>query len=86
MKRKEPIIQPDNSFSTLQLSRYWGVQVKTLAKWRSEGNGIGPEYIKRGHRVFYMKYAIDAYEKNRTYRGSGERVFPDEGGDNGNEK
>ena len=67
--------------SEAELSEYWGVKRKTLAKWRSLGNG--PLYLKIGSKIHYLREGIEEYERNRTFRGSGERVYPTEGAGDG---
>ena len=60
--------------SEKELAEYWGLKTHTLQKWRTLGTG--PVYIKIGSRVIYTREAIEAYEQNRTFRGSGERITP----------
>lgn len=45
--------QPAEYLTPAELSKRWGgaVQTGTLANWRSKG--IGPAYVKFGHRVRY---------------------------------
>lgn len=77
----EKISELKRRMTESELSEYWGVKRKTLSKWRSLGNG--PLYIKIGSKIYYPREGIEEYEKNRTFRGSGERVYPIEGAADG---
>lgn len=49
------------------VDRYKGkVNKRTLANWRS--NGDGPEYVKIGGRVLYPYGGVLAWEERRTRR------------------
>jgi predicted DNA-binding transcriptional regulator AlpA len=51
------------------LSARWGVNVKTLKRWRNEGRG--PRYIKIGRSVTYLPKDIEHFETHALYiRGS----------------
>lgn len=55
------------------LSARWGVNVKTLKRWRNEGRG--PRYIKIGRSVTYLPMDIEHFETHALYiRGSGAGV------------
>ncbi len=75
----ENILDTHLRLTEAQLAEYWGIRRNTLQKWRSLG--IGPVYIKLGAKVVYPRESILDYERNRTYRGSGERIFPMEADD-----
>jgi predicted DNA-binding transcriptional regulator AlpA len=54
------------------LSARWGVNVKTLKRWRNEGRG--PRYIKIGRSVTYLPKDIEHFETHALYgrsRGAG---------------
>jgi hypothetical protein len=52
------------------LSARWGVNVKTLKRWRNEGRG--PRYIKIGRSVTYLPKDVEHFESHALYiRGSG---------------
>jgi hypothetical protein len=54
------------------LSARWGVNVKTLKRWRNEGRG--PRYIKIGRSVTYLPKDIEHFEThalNGRSRGAG---------------
>ena len=70
----EDILQTRSRLTEEELAGYWGVKRNTLQKWRCAG--IGPVYIKLGAKVIYTKEAIEEFEQNRTFRGSGKRIFP----------
>ncbi|MBS3650817.1 helix-turn-helix domain-containing protein [Pseudaminobacter sp. 19-2017] len=44
-----------------QAARYLGVSVSTLNRWR--GEEVGPEWTKRGGRVWYYANALDTFAK-----------------------
>jgi hypothetical protein len=46
------------------VNRYSGCADQTHAKWRVEG--VGPEYVKLGRRVFYTAGALRSWIKNQT--------------------
>lgn len=79
---QENILETHNRLTEKQLSEYWGVKINTLQKWRSLGTG--PVYIKLGGKAIYPKNAILEYERNRTFKGTGERAFLNKGGADGN--
>ena len=47
------------------LSARWGVNVKTLKRWRNEGRG--PRYIKIGRSVTYLPKDIEHFETHALY-------------------
>lgn len=53
-------LSPTCHFGQIDLSRRWGISVRTLEKWRTRQ--IGPAYIKIGGRVRYRLDDILAYE------------------------
>jgi hypothetical protein len=64
---------PKNKLSPQEVADYWGVSVKTLAKWRSLNQS--PIYKKVGRKVWYSKEWIEEYETEHLYKGTGERIF-----------
>ncbi len=63
----EPVrvrILPNGNMDSNNAAKYVGRAPKTLAMWRIQG--IGPEWIKRGGRVFYNKEALDAYLRGKA--------------------
>lgn len=76
----ESILDTHLRLTEAELAEYWGIRRNTLQKWRS--TGVGPVYIKLGAKVVYPRESIIEYERRRTFRGSGERIFPKEGGNN----
>lgn len=68
-------IMPRNQRLTeTELSNYWGVSKYTLQRWRSCGDG--PVFIKIGGKVFYPLDEILRYERERTFKSSFERAYP----------
>ena len=56
------------------LSARWGVNVKTLKRWRNEG--CGPRYIKIGRSVTYLPKDIEHFETHSLYGRSRGAVEP----------
>ena len=56
------------------LSARWGVNVKTLKRWRNEGRG--PRYIKIGRSVTYFPKDIEHFETHSLYGRSRGAVEP----------
>ena len=56
------------------LSARWGVNVKTLKRWRNEGRG--PRYIKIGSSVTYLPKDIEHFETHSLYGRSRGAVEP----------
>ena len=56
------------------LSARWGVNVKTLKRWRNEGHG--PRYIKIGRSVTYFPKDIEHFETHSLYGRSRGAVEP----------
>jgi hypothetical protein len=56
------------------LSARWGVNVKTLKRWRNEGRG--PRYIKIGRSVTYLPKDIEHFETHALYERSRGAVEP----------
>jgi predicted site-specific integrase-resolvase len=53
-------IYPDGRLDTKNASLYLGVSVKTMATWRTKGEG--PPFIKpTGNRIFYFQNDLDAW-------------------------
>lgn len=53
-------IAPSLALNEVELSTRWGIAIKTLQRWRSEGRG--PLFCKLGTRVTYLMRDIEAYE------------------------
>lgn len=65
-----------------ELSEYWGVTCNTLQRWRTEGTG--PVYLKLGGQPKYHIDFIRQFERDRMFRGTGEKIDPATiGGDDG---
>jgi len=56
------------------LSARWGLNVKTLQRWRNEGRG--PRYIKIGRSVTYFPKDIEHFETHSLYGRSRGAVEP----------
>ena len=56
------------------LSARWGVNVKTLKRWRNEGRG--PRYIKIGRSVTYLPKDVEHFETHSLYGRSRGAVEP----------
>lgn len=56
------------------LSARWGLNVKTLQRWRNEGRG--PRCIKIGRSVTYLPKDIEDFEIHSLYRRSRGAVEP----------
>jgi|GEM_PF-1190768 len=56
------------------LSARWGVNVKTLKRWRNEGHG--PRYIKIGRSVTYLPKDVEHFETHSLYGRSRGAVEP----------
>lgn len=66
MTTGETYLSPD------QLVERWGgtVKVKTLANWRT--NGDGPTFQKIGNRIAYAMSDIIEYERRRRFKATGD--------------
>jgi len=51
--------------SERELSAHWGVNVKTLQRWRAEGRG--PRFMKIGRTVTYLPKDIEHFETYSLY-------------------
>ncbi len=63
----EPVrvrVLPNGNMDSNNAAKYVGRAPKTLAMWRMQG--IGPEWIKNGGRVFYNKEALDAFMRGKA--------------------
>jgi hypothetical protein len=58
--------------SEQELATRWGVNPKTLARWRSEGRG--PKFNKLSKRVCYPIEAILEFERATVYVSTSERA------------
>ena len=56
------------------LSARWGVNFKTLKRWRNEGRG--PRYIKIGRSVTYLPKDVEHFETHSLYGRSRGAVEP----------
>lgn len=67
---REVTVYPDGRLDARNAALYIGIAEKTLAIWRSAGNG--PPYIKRG-KIFYFKADLDKWieEGRRTSTAKG---------------
>jgi hypothetical protein len=67
------------TFSEQDLGKRWGVSVKTLQRWRSEGRG--PKFMKLSKRVLYPIEEIYMYEsvamRAATWESASDVVHPD---------
>ena len=53
--------------------RYGGkVSTRTLANWRSDKSGSGPEFIRIGGRILYAVDKIAEWERRNTYMSTSE--------------
>lgn len=57
-KRSQPADQ--KLISPEDLGSRWAVSPRTLANWRSDGDG--PKYTKIGKRIFYLENDVKRYE------------------------
>lgn len=55
-----------------ELAHRWGVNHKTLARWRHEGRG--PKYLKLSKRVGYPVEAIVEFERAAVYSSTSQRA------------
>jgi predicted DNA-binding transcriptional regulator AlpA len=55
-----------------QLSDRTGFALSTLANWRSRGGG--PEFIRKGGRIFYREAAVDEWLDDDTFTRTHERA------------
>ena len=63
----EKVVMSEN-----ELAQHWGVNLKTLQRWRSEGRG--PRYLKLSKKVVYPLVEIRTFEANALYASTSERV------------
>ncbi|WP_454757223.1 helix-turn-helix transcriptional regulator [Cupriavidus campinensis] len=57
---------PDGRMNVSAAADYLGFTPKTLAQWRSRGEG--PNYIRLGGRIFYHRAALDAWIERATVK------------------
>ena len=55
---------PDGRLTTAGAAAYLGLAQKTLDMWRVQG--IGPQFIKLGSRVFYFQHDLDTFISQRA--------------------
>jgi hypothetical protein len=55
-----------------ELAGRWGVSVKTLQRWRTEGRG--PRYLKLSKKVVYPVESIIDFESWSLFESTSERV------------
>ena len=55
----------------LELAQRWGVSIKTLQRWRSEGRG--PRYLKLSKRVSYPLEMVLEFERSSLHDSTSER-------------
>lgn len=65
-------IAPTLALNEVELSTRWGIAIKTLQRWRSEGRG--PLFCKLGTRVTYLVRDIEAYEQQVARYSTAARV------------
>lgn len=53
--------------SRTEAADFLDVSVATLARWAAKG--VGPDFIKIGHRVRYPLSALDSFLAARTFAG-----------------
>ena len=52
-------VLPDGRVRPTEAARFLGLSANTLANWRS--NGRGPDWMRRGGRVFYPLEALQKW-------------------------
>ena len=57
---------PETLIAARDVPRFTGMAAQTHARWRVEG--VGPEYLKLGRRVFYMAGAIRFWIQNQVHQ------------------
>jgi hypothetical protein len=60
--------RPIKHLNQIELSRRWSLSPRTLERWRWLHRG--PRYLKIGGRVVYRLEDIEAFEAERTHKGS----------------
>lgn len=60
MSNQSLLLNPDDAAERIGL----GITARTLAGWRFKG--LGPQYVKLGHRVGYKPADIDTFIAERT--------------------
>jgi len=55
------------------LAKRWGIDFRTLQKWRCQG--IGPPFIKIGIAVRYTPQSIKKFEKEHMHSATNNRRF-----------
>ncbi|WP_447969367.1 helix-turn-helix domain-containing protein [Nitrospira sp. M1] len=53
-----------------QVSKRYGIAVKTLANWRCKGDG--PAFVKVGHHVRYSPENLQSFLSSHTFRSTKE--------------
>lgn len=69
MLRAATVQEPQETFlSPEDLVERWNgvVKPKTLANWRTLGEGHGPTYVKIGNRILYPLSKVLAWEAKRS--------------------
>jgi len=66
-------VQMAEYLSEKALAKKWGIDFRTLQKWRCQG--IGPPYIKIGIAVRYSPASIRKFEKERMHSGKNKSRF-----------
>ncbi|MDE1901039.1 MAG: helix-turn-helix domain-containing protein [Alphaproteobacteria bacterium] len=56
----------ERHLNVYQLSKRWGLNPKTLDRWRQRG--CGPLFLKIGGHVLYRLSDIDAYEQQQLHQ------------------
>ena len=52
------------------------VTVKTLANWRSDKSGAGPEYRRYGNRIYYTEAELERWICSRTFTSTADYTTP----------
>jgi hypothetical protein len=56
-------VLPDGRMDRENAALYLGKKPKTLAMWAMQG--VGPPFVKIGHRCFYFRLALDEFIQRR---------------------
>ncbi|WP_263080156.1 helix-turn-helix domain-containing protein [Endozoicomonas sp. Mp262] len=58
-----------------ELSRRWGIKIRTLERWRH--TGFGPCFLRLGGRVMYREEDIEEFERRHCYISTSQSVNPE---------
>ena len=59
-----------------ELSRRWGIKIRTLERWRY--TGFGPCFLRLGGRVMYREEDIEAFERSHCYISTSQSIQPEQ--------